>query len=555
MLFALSVALSSVAQAQQAAPALYSKEAPLRLDFDMENIPEPKQIETGYVYDFADGTFFQQVKQSFDFPRLARRLTGRPKESLNVNTHDEVPDSSWFTSRIGRRVMTDEEIRRGPDRTDGPTGALTVIRGKSIGVTPGFWIRDARGITWILKFDPPQYPELSTAAEIISTKFFYAIGYNVPENHLFRFTRDQLKLDPKAKFTDAEGRRRAMTQDDLDLILERVARASDGRFRCLASRLLEGRPKGGFSFHGVRADDPNDIIPHEHRRDLRALRLFCAWLEHDDIRVGNTLDMYVSEGGRSFLKHYLIDFGSTLGSDTVKPNITGVGYENRVDYHEGAKTFFTLGLYQSPWLDPGYETLFSPAIGIYSARHFHPRAWKPQFPIAAFDNLTERDAAWAAEIIDAFSDEQIRAVVSIGEYTRPADAAYLARQIIERRNRIVRAYLASGHGLRKFRIEREGRNLSLRFEDYRHGEAAQPGFIYEIKSVGAVPQLIAQGRLTDARMEFTDELIARISQSGATETERSVVQLTLRRPGEKHTARIFLHAPPDSGLRIAGLQL
>ena len=32
----------------------------------------------------------------------------------NVNTIDEVPDSSWFTNRIGSRALTVEEVVRGP---------------------------------------------------------------------------------------------------------------------------------------------------------------------------------------------------------------------------------------------------------------------------------------------------------------------------------------------------------------------------------------------------------------------------------------------------------
>src|SRR5262245_55365976 len=32
----------------------------------------------------------------------------------NINTIDEVPDSSWFTNRIGTRALTVDELVRGP---------------------------------------------------------------------------------------------------------------------------------------------------------------------------------------------------------------------------------------------------------------------------------------------------------------------------------------------------------------------------------------------------------------------------------------------------------
>ena len=38
----------------------------------------------------------------------------------NVNTVDEVPDSSWFTNRLGAAPMTVDELLKGPDTTTGP---------------------------------------------------------------------------------------------------------------------------------------------------------------------------------------------------------------------------------------------------------------------------------------------------------------------------------------------------------------------------------------------------------------------------------------------------
>src|SRR5262245_751017 len=38
----------------------------------------------------------------------------------NVSTVDEVPDSNWFTNRLGTRAITVEELLKGPDTIDGP---------------------------------------------------------------------------------------------------------------------------------------------------------------------------------------------------------------------------------------------------------------------------------------------------------------------------------------------------------------------------------------------------------------------------------------------------
>ena len=56
--------------AQESKP--YSLDEPIRLDFDMETISEPQEVETGYLYDWANGTIFQQVKDGFDLRRHLR---------------------------------------------------------------------------------------------------------------------------------------------------------------------------------------------------------------------------------------------------------------------------------------------------------------------------------------------------------------------------------------------------------------------------------------------------------------------------------------------------
>ena len=89
--------------------------------------------------------------------------------------------------------MTATDIANGPNTTTGPAaGTWTVISSKSDGVTPGFTIRDATGQVWFLKFDPPGYRAMATGTEVAVTKLMWALGYNVPENHVAHMRREQL---------------------------------------------------------------------------------------------------------------------------------------------------------------------------------------------------------------------------------------------------------------------------------------------------------------------------------------------------------------------------
>ena len=97
---------------------------------------------------------------------LALNLFGNPGDptpgvkAQNVNTIDEVPDSSWFTNRIGARPLSIEDAVRGPLAGEGPApGTWTVSSAKEAGFAPGFTIQDAGGQTWFVSFDADGYPD------------------------------------------------------------------------------------------------------------------------------------------------------------------------------------------------------------------------------------------------------------------------------------------------------------------------------------------------------------------------------------------------------------
>ena len=75
------------------------------------------------------------------------------------------------------------------------------------------------------------------------------------------------------------------------------AAAPTAAYRVVASKGITGKDVGPFKYYGTRPDDPNDIHPHEHRRELRAMRVFGAWLNHDDSRAINTRD-FLQDVGR-----------------------------------------------------------------------------------------------------------------------------------------------------------------------------------------------------------------------------------------------------------------
>jgi hypothetical protein len=249
---------------------------------------------------------------------------------------------------------------------------------------------------------------------------------------------------------DGAGRKRDIRESDVDEMLAKTPHTAGGRYRGMASLLITGKPIGPFQYQGTRGDDPNDLVPHEHRRDLRALRTFCAWLGHDDSKALNSLDMLTQEGGTPFVKHYLIDFGASLGSASFMANSPRDGNVYLFDWKSSASQFFTFGLYAPKWQHAKYPKI--PSAGRFEYEIFDPLTWVGDYPSTAFHNENPSDRLWAARKIKAITDDQIRAMVSTGRYSDPAAAEWVARCLIERRHKILNAFLTGAAGLDRFEV-------------------------------------------------------------------------------------------------------
>ncbi len=419
---------------------------PLWVDHDNLPIAKPSEVELSTLYDVYEHTF-------------KHRPDGEIPRAQNVNTLGEVPNSSWFTNRIGMHDMSLDEIVRGPAQTGGPdlSQPLTIIAGKSGGITPGFTLQDVRGDIYFVKFDPKKHPNLSTAPDVIVSKFFHMFGYNVPENYIAYFHPEQLLIGPKAR-VKVQGKKVPMGPEYLNEVFSKAAARDDGAIRVIASRGLSGEPVGPFKFYGTRGDDPNDIIPHEHRRELRGYRVFCAWLNHDDSRSLNTLDMFVRSGERGHVVHHLIDFSSTLGSGSnaareIAPQNPRAGHEYIIELKPFLLTAFSLGLWERPWRKVRYEYPMHAELGRIESTKFQPHLWKSEYPNPAFERMLLDDAYWATKIVARVSDEAIAALVRQGQYHSGEAEQHLTRTLIERRDKIVRHYFAQLNPLDGFAVE------------------------------------------------------------------------------------------------------
>jgi hypothetical protein len=393
------------------------------------------------------------------------------EEAVNVNALDEVPDSSWWhdlrraglegDARLKPRSFSPEEITRGPFGDDpGPVAPYTIVKGKTIGSTPGLVIVDARGVKYLFKLDPPNWLGLNTSTEVVATRLAWAAGWLVPAEMIVHTREAELVLAPTARDKNAMGEDVPLTRAMVDALLKRTPREADGSIRACASRWLPGRSLGPWGYTGRRKDDPNDGIAHENRRDVRAFGVWAAWVNDIDTLENNTLDQYVGNEGSGHVVHYQQDVGGSFGQFAAVPAEVWMGDETFFMPGRIVASLFSLGVMLRPFDDERRDErrrrLMAqyPELGYFDDDGFDPRAWHPVLDNPAFVRMTMRDRYWGAKQIVAFTAEEVRAAVALGQYA-PATETRLFEILWNRRDKIARAYLSETAPLDYFRFEQE----------------------------------------------------------------------------------------------------
>lgn len=409
------------------------------------------------------------VTSSVRYPLVDMLDTRRKPRALDVNSMDEVPASSWFTPRLGSKDLSPEAVLKGPEIKGAPELPITILKAKTEGNSPGFIVKDARGLKYLIKLDRAEYPAIESGANFIVNRIFWALGYNVPEDYIFYFSPETKDL------IAGEG----VDQDELDKILILSYAQEDGRYRTVASRFLEGEILGPIAQKGTRENDINDKIPHENRRVLRALRMICAWLNNSGMRSDNSLDVYTGEPGKGHTVHYLVDFGEAFGIHGLEKGRVWDGFEYFFSWEDTTRNFFTLGFPVKKW--ERLETDEDNFLGSFEAELFHPGQWKESAQFLPIRSSLPDDDYWAAKRIAGVTPQQLDALIKAAEYEDQEYAAAIKDVLMKRREKVLR--YAFG---RVTPVEFSGlENGSLRLKDLGETILNHNGSEYQVEFLNA----------------------------------------------------------------------
>lgn len=441
----------------------------------------------------------------------------RTPEAEDINAMDAVVESSWFTPSR-------------PPSLEGYTISLPAApllpvedpEAVKLGLT---FMDDAAGRRWEIIPDAPERKILSSAAGAISSRLMYALGYHASESHVI-YSED--------------GERR------LAIAWASVRGTAQSTF---------GMGIGPTSPSGTRDDDPNDTIPHERRRTLRALALVADWLGLDEIKPRTLRDVYFGEPGRGHVQHQVSDLHDALGAEAFLLGLRRT--EDRPDKN-ALVALGSLGFSPKQLGDPADSPY--PSVGLFTL-HVDPAAHDLRVPFGPAQNALIGDIYWIGKRIAAVPDSTIRYAVAAGLVEPPEAATFLRRALSRRRDDVARFAMSfvtplELNGPAKLAIDASNTKfvvLSLMDEAIRDGYAtsAQSSYAVELmdsegERVEAALEAKAQGAavvvtIPYEHIEQRDYLVVRVRSSREGLAAPRWVELHLRRKDNEVRVRGVRH--------------
>ncbi|MDP8248317.1 MAG: hypothetical protein P9M00_09290 [Candidatus Tritonobacter lacicola] len=365
------------------------------LGVDWRSFLEPGGKSAGCA--FVKNTFFLPAIHFANLPRHIAKLFGRTARASDVAAGGEVLDSAFF---INREIesFSPSDIARMAGRNK-PRGRITPLEEKIPGRAARFFCEDEEGRCFLLGFDPPGMEEQATGAAVIGSTIARLLGYNVPVSAIIT--------------VEGTGNERF-----------------DGR-RAAATELVPGAG-GPWSCYGFR-----------DRREIRASKVFAAWINNTGWVDHNTIISSFRVGDVGLHRYYVDNFDSSLGSAGMRPKLPKDGWEHSFDLGVIASTPMRLllkpfGLWRERY-NRGAKPLDS-AVGLFDG-NVDPARFEAEYPNMAWRYMTTEDALWAVNLISRFTPGQVGAIVDLAVYSDPDDAEYVKETLLRRRKKIMEHYL------------------------------------------------------------------------------------------------------------------
>jgi hypothetical protein len=319
----------------------------------------------------------------------------RPPLARDVNRLDEVVRSSWFHGPPGSDPL------EGYDRDGPPKPPFALIEERlPIAIEPSWLVEDSRGLRYQLVFDLPLVDETRTAAMAITSRLFYALGYHAAETHVIDMP---------------EGKRAA------------------------AVRFGPHHDLGPTPMLWTRSDDPNDVLTHADRRSLRATRVVAAWLGLTRFSEGMFRDAFIGSTSRGFVRHMVLGFEGSLGTDALLATRRDAFDEDRDNTPSGL-LLVTLGFYPKPHGLPPTST-GSKGVGLYTPdvilEHFDVVP-----PFAPHQRMRPDDAYWIAKHMNALDESTLARAVKAGRLSSVRSRRYLLSALEARRRALAEQIFA-----------------------------------------------------------------------------------------------------------------
>ena len=116
----------------------------------------------------------------------------------------------------------------------------------------------------------------------------------------------------------------------------------------------------------------------------------------------------------------------------------------------------SLGLYVKNWRTiPLYRADSVGAFPIDNTQ-WDPERWKPRYANSAFRSARMDDKFWAAQRLQAFTDEMLNTLIRVGRFNDPRSEEMLSKFLIESRDAILRRYLPAVNPVVDVRLSPSG---------------------------------------------------------------------------------------------------